>query len=115
VRLMQWTGVDALLRKAGLLRLLPRSLRQFHDMLPPLKPHHGRLPEILPAEGKRRARVALFVGCAADAIFPETNLATARVLQRNGCEVWIPRGQGCCGALHYHSGMAAPAQAFAAA
>ena len=40
---------------------------------------------------KKRARVALFVGCAADAFFPQTTLATARVLQRNGCEVWIPR------------------------
>src|SRR5208283_1200545 len=88
-------------------------LRQMHDMLPRLKPHHGQLPEVLPAEGKRRARVALFLGCASDAFFPETNLATARVLQRNGCEVWIPRTQGCCGALHYHSGMGKPAQEFA--
>jgi glycolate oxidase iron-sulfur subunit len=115
VRLLQWTGLDRLMEKAGLLKLLPRSLRQMHDMLPRLRPHHGRLPEVLPAEGPRRARVALFLGCAADAIFPETNVATARVLQRNGCEVWIPRTQGCCGALHYHSGMEEPARAFAAA
>jgi glycolate oxidase iron-sulfur subunit len=67
----------------------------------------------LPAEGKRRARVALFTGCVADALFPETNLATARVLQRNGCDVWVPRAQGCCGALHYHSGLEAPAHQFA--
>ncbi len=57
--------------------------------------------------------MALFVGCAADAFFPQTTLATARVLQHNGCEVWVPRGQACCGALHYHAGLAAPAQAFA--
>ncbi len=80
-----------------------------------LEPHYGRLPEVLPAEGKKRARVALFIGCAADAFFPQTTLATARVLQKNGCEVWVPRGQGCCGALHYHSGLVAPAQQFAAA
>lgn len=114
-RLLQWTGVDWLLQKSGLLRLLPGQLRAMHDMLPRLKRHHGRLPEIMPAEGKKRARVALFTGCVADAIFPETNLATARVLQRNGCEVWVPRSQGCCGALHYHSGAEAPAQQFAAA
>jgi glycolate oxidase iron-sulfur subunit len=59
--------------------------------------------------------VALFLGCAADAFFPETTLATARVLQTNGCEVWAPRAQGCCGALHYHAGLEAPARAFAAA
>ena len=53
--------------------------------------------------------VALFLGCVADAMFPETNAATARVLQENGCEVVIPRGQVCCGAIHYHSGVEAPA------
>jgi glycolate oxidase iron-sulfur subunit len=82
-------------------------------MLPPLKPHYGKLPEILPAEGARRARVALFTGCASDAFFPETNLATARVLQKNGCEVWIPRTQVCCGALHYHAALEDPAKQFA--
>jgi glycolate oxidase iron-sulfur subunit len=112
-RLLQWTGVDRLLERSGALRLLPGSLRQLHDMLPRLRPHPGRLPEVLPAEGTRRARVALFTGCVADALFPETNLHTARVLQKNGCEVWVPRGQGCCGALHYHSGQEEPARQFA--
>jgi glycolate oxidase iron-sulfur subunit len=114
-RLMQWTGMDWFMRVSGLLNLLPRSLRQMHDMLPPLKWHYGMLPELLPADGKRRARVGLFLGCVADAIFPETTVATARVLQRNGCDVWIPRRQGCCGALHYHSAQEEPAQRFARA
>src|SRR5262245_6123345 len=114
-RWLQWSGLDRLMERTGLLRLLPRSLRQMHDMLPRLKSHHGGLPEVLPAEGKRRARVALFTGCVADAIFPETNLNTARVLQRNGCEVWVPRNQGCCGALHYHSAQEEPARRFARA
>jgi glycolate oxidase iron-sulfur subunit len=105
VKLMQWSGLDRLAGKLGLLRLLPKLLRQLHDMLPRLQPHYGWLPEHLPAKGKKRsrARVALFVGCAADAFFPDTTLNTVRVLQRNGCEVWTPRGQGCCGALHYHA------------
>jgi glycolate oxidase iron-sulfur subunit len=112
-RFMQWTGIDWLLRKIGFFRLLPRSLRQFHDLLPPLRRHYGKLPEVLPAEGKRRARVALFTGCAGDAFFPATTVATARVLQKNGCEVWIPRAQVCCGALHYHSAKQEPARRFA--
>jgi glycolate oxidase iron-sulfur subunit len=102
-RLMQRTRLDRLITRIGLLRLMPRYLRQMHEMLPRLQPHYGKLPEVVPAEGKRRARVALFVGCAADAFFPQTTLNTLRVLQRNGCEVMIPRGQGCCGALHYHA------------
>jgi glycolate oxidase iron-sulfur subunit len=114
-RLLQWTGLERWLEKSGLLRLLPRSLWQMHEMLPRLTSHYGRLPEVLPAEGKRRARVALFIGCASDAFFPKTTLNTVRVLQRNGCEVWIPRSQGCCGALHYHAAQEEPALTFAAA
>ncbi len=67
------------------------------------------MPEVLPPIGPKRARVALFLGCVADAMFPETNAATARVLQENGCEVVIPRRQVCCGAIHYHSGVEEPA------
>jgi glycolate oxidase iron-sulfur subunit len=115
LRLLQRTGLDRLLERSGLLNLLPRRIRQMHAMLPPLQRHHSRLPEVLPAEGPRRARVALFTGCIADGVFPQTNLATARVLQRNGCEVWAPRTQGCCGAIHYHSGFERPACRFAAA
>ena len=111
-RFLQWTGLDSLMQRIGLMHLMPPSLKQMHDMLPRLKPHYGTLPELLPAEGPRRARVALFTGCAADAIYPETNQHTAWVLQKNGCDVWIPRNQGCCGALHYHASREAPAQAF---
>jgi glycolate oxidase iron-sulfur subunit len=102
-RFMQWTGLDGLIESIGLTKLLPKKLRAMKQMLPPLKKHYGRLPEFLPAEGPRRAKVALFLGCVADALFPQTNLNTARVLQKNGCDVWIPRAQHCCGALHYHS------------
>src|SRR5262245_27494612 len=112
-RLAQWTGMDWLMRKLGLFHLMTRSMRQMHDMLPRLHAHYGSLPEVLPAQGPRRARVALFTGCAADAVYPQTNVATARVLQANGCEVWIPRYQGCCGALHFHAAFAEPAKAFA--
>jgi glycolate oxidase iron-sulfur subunit len=112
-RLLQRCGVDSLLERSGLLRLLPKSLRELHAMLPRLGPRAGRLPETLPAEGKRRARVALFTGCAADAFFPHTNRATARILQKNGCEVWTPPDQVCCGALHYHAAQERPALDFA--
>jgi glycolate oxidase iron-sulfur subunit len=102
-RLAQWSGIDWLARKTGLLRLLPKSVRQMHGMLPNLQKHYGSFAEILPPEGKRRAKVGLFLGCVADALYPETQWATAKVLQKNGCEVVIPKTQGCCGALHYHT------------
>jgi glycolate oxidase iron-sulfur subunit len=114
-RWLQRTGLDRKLEQSGLLRLLPQAFRQLHDMLPRLQPERGPLPTVLPAEGKRRARVALFTGCAGDAFFPQTTWNTARILQRNGCEVWTPRTQICCGALHYHAACEGPAQKFAAA
>jgi len=111
LRLMQRLRLDGLVRLFG--RILPGSLRRMQEIVPRLGPHYGRLPEVLPAEGKKRARVALFIGCAADAFFPQTTLNTARLLQKNGCEVLVPRGQGCCGALHFHAGLVPPAQQFA--
>jgi glycolate oxidase iron-sulfur subunit len=122
-RRMRWALAPLrLLERVGLRRLtdrlarwLPASLRRMHEIVPRLRRRPARLPELLPAEGPRRARVALVVGCAADAFFPETTVATARVLQRNGCDVWVPRRQGCCGALQYHAGLVTPAQRFAAA
>jgi glycolate oxidase iron-sulfur subunit len=57
--------------------------------------------------------VALLTGCINDVVFRQVNWATAKVLQKNGCDVWTPRTQGCCGALHLHSGKEPEAKAFA--
>ncbi len=108
-RLLQKAGLLDLAENTGLTKLLPPTLRRLQAMLPTLSGRKSALPEVLPAIGPKRGRVALFLGCVADAMFPETNSATARVLQRNGCEVVIPRGQVCCGAIHYHSGVEEPA------
>jgi glycolate oxidase iron-sulfur subunit len=108
-RLGQVLGIDWLLNKIGVFKLLPARLRQLHDMLPRFRYFSPRLPNFLPAIGPRRARVALFTGCVSDVIFRETNWATARVLQANGCDVVVPRAQVCCGAIHYHAGNEQPA------
>ncbi len=108
-KLMQITKLDRLAERIGLTKLLPERLRRMQRLLPPLKARQPQLPEILPAFGPKRARVALFTGCVADAMFQHVNWATARVLQANGCEVVVPRTQVCCGAIHYHSGAGDPA------
>ena len=108
-RMLQRVGVLGLAERVGLTNLLPPTLRRLQAMLPTLSASGSRLPDVLPPIGPKRARVALFLGCVADAMFPETTNATARVLQANGCEVVVPRGQGCCGAIHYHSGSEGPA------
>lgn len=108
-KLMQLTGMDRLAESIGLTRLLPERLRRMQRLLPPLGAREPVLPEFLPAIGPKRARVALFTGCVADAMFHHVNWATARVLQQNGCDVVVPRNQACCGAIHYHSGAGGPA------
>jgi glycolate oxidase iron-sulfur subunit len=113
LRVAQRLGLRGLLDRTAW--MLPAGLRAMQEMVPHLEPHHGGLPEVMPAEGKRRGRVALLIGCAADAFYPQTTLNTARVLQKNGVEVWVPRAQGCCGALHEHAGLAAEARKFARA
>lgn len=108
-RWMQRLGIDRMIRRLGWDRWLPGPLRQMHAMLPTLQPRGPELPARLPAKGEKRATVALFTGCVADAVFHHVHWATARVLQENGCDVVIPRGQTCCGAIHYHAGAADPA------
>ncbi len=109
VKLMQWTRLDRFFEAIGLMKLMPRRLRRMHALLPSPIQDAPRLPESLPAIGTKRAKVALFTGCVADAMFRRVHWATAKVLQANGCEVVIPRTQACCGAIHYHSGAGEPA------
>jgi glycolate oxidase iron-sulfur subunit len=99
--LVQRLRLDRLVRP-----LLPRALRELTDLTPQVPPRRLRraLPELVPAEGERRGRVGLFVGCVMPEFFGGVNAATARVLARNGFDVVVPAAQGCCGALHAHAG-----------
>ncbi|MBN1912078.1 MAG: (Fe-S)-binding protein [Pirellulales bacterium] len=97
-------GIYDLVERMGLLRLVPGRLGQMITLLPPPRKPGPRLPRFLPATGRRRAKVAFFVGCVAEAMFRHTHWATLRVLQANGCDITIPDGQGCCGAIRYHAG-----------
>jgi glycolate oxidase iron-sulfur subunit len=115
LRVLQRTGLDKLIARSGLpgrispaaeaaLRIAPQPGR-------PLPP--GRFPARVPALGQRRAVVGMLTGCVQSVYFPRVNAATARVLAAEGCEVVIPRDQGCCGALSSHSGRIAEAAGFA--
>ncbi|HID22297.1 MAG TPA: 4Fe-4S dicluster domain-containing protein, partial [Planctomycetaceae bacterium] len=112
-RIMQTFRLDRLLEQTGLIRSLPPILQRMYRLLPRLSSYAAALPRRLPARGPRRARVALFTGCVADAMFRHVHWATARVLQENGCEVWVPPRQACCGAIHYHNGAGQEALALA--
>jgi glycolate oxidase iron-sulfur subunit len=115
LRLMQRTGADRLIARTGLVERISPSAGQALRLAPPatrpLPP--GRFPERVAARGPRRAVVGMLTGCVQSVFFPRVNAATARVLAAEGCDVIIPRDQGCCGALSLHSGRAAEAVRFA--
>ena len=98
--------------------LLPDArLRAMVAMAPKAVPPVSRNddPQVFPATGERRMRVALMTGCAQKALNTDINDATIRLLRRLGCEVVIPRAMGCCGALTHHMGRENEAHGFAAA
>src|SRR5947199_184211 len=115
LRLYQASGLQSLVRWSGVVRALPGSVRVWDSLLPPLPSRAERapLPRLVTAEGPRRARVALLTGCVQAVVFGAHNRATARVLAKNGCDVVVPEGQGCCGALNAHGGDHARALALA--
>jgi glycolate oxidase iron-sulfur subunit len=91
-------------------------LRAMLDMAPKTIPPVSRNddPQTFSAEGTRRKRVVLMTGCAQRALNTDINDATIRLLKRVGCDVVIPEGQGCCGALTHHMGKTADSHATAA-
>ena len=105
LRFYQRSGLAALARGTGILRLL--GLQDREKLLPPMDSQFffGELGKTFPARGERRTRVAFFAGCVAQVTFSELNRATIRVLQANGCEVVVPPAQACCGALAAHAGV----------
>jgi glycolate oxidase iron-sulfur subunit len=107
------SGLQWLLRHT-LFKLFPR-LARLEALLPQvsLRQLSSSVPERTPALGAPRARVGLLLGCVQRVFFPEVNEATARVLAAEGCEVVAPRGQGCCGALSFHSGRSGEARRMA--
>jgi glycolate oxidase iron-sulfur subunit len=102
LRAYQRTGADGWMRRRGLLDWLPR-LGAMADLLPQLGPAEP-VAAFTPAVGERRARVGMLLGCVQREFFPGVNAATVRVLAAEGCDVVVPPGQACCGALSLHAG-----------
>ena len=97
-------------------KLLPSELRNMAGLVPSRRgsPEMFDRRTVFPAEGERRMRVALLTGCVQKALGPQINAATIRVLTRPGCEVVVPEGMGCCGALNHHLGQRRAAHGWAA-
>jgi glycolate oxidase iron-sulfur subunit len=114
LRAAQRTRLDRLALHSSLLRrLAPEAVAALAVAPAPGRRSRAVLPLRLPARGPRRAVVGMLTGCVQSVFFPQVNAATARVLASEGCDVVIPPGQGCCGALSLHSGRRSEAAAFA--
>src|SRR5690625_257747 len=102
----QRSGLQQVARKTGIMKILPENLRAMEGVLPtvPKRKEMKKRPEHLKPLAPTKKRVAFFSGCLMDTVFMTTNDATMKLLQYASCEIVIPKTQGCCGALHGHSG-----------
>ena len=106
MRLYQQLGLQTLLRRSGILKLVPQRLRELEATTPVIQPKFSAdlIAPVTSPFGPRKYRVVMLVGCAQDLIFSDVNLDTVEVLARNGCEVVTPPEQLCCGSIHAHNG-----------
>jgi glycolate oxidase iron-sulfur subunit len=104
--LYQKSGLRALVRRSGAMALLPDRIAAMERLVPRISAAaiHRRPPTQVRAVGVSRRRVGLLLGCVQRVFFGQVNDATVRVLAAEGCDVEIPQGQGCCGALMLHAG-----------
>jgi glycolate oxidase iron-sulfur subunit len=119
LRLLRWpllayqrSGLQALIRSSGVLKLMPTKMQALEMLLPKLGANE-KVAEVTPAQGIQHRRVGLLLGCVQREFFPQVNAATARVLAAEGFEVIAPQEQSCCGALLAHGGQEAEAMEFA--
>ena len=111
----QKSGLAQIIRQTGIIKKISPNLAAMESILPDitLKSFQNNLPDIVPAQGIRRYRVGVILGCVQRLFFSDVNEATVRVLTANGCEVVIPQSQGCCAALPEHQGQTEQAKALA--
>ncbi|MBE9205075.1 (Fe-S)-binding protein [Nostoc sp. LEGE 06077] len=111
----QKLGFSKLLQSTGILKNISPRLAAMESILPQItvKSFQDNLPDIIPAKGQKRYRVGMILGCVQRLFFSPVNEATVRVLTANGCEVVIPKSQGCCAALPEHQGQTEQAKALA--
>lgn len=111
----QKLGLQQLVRATGLLKRLSPRLAAMEAILPKisLQSFRDNFPTVIPAGGEKRYRVGMILGCVQRLFFSPVNEATVRVLTANGCEVIVPKTQGCCAALPHHQGQEEQAKALA--
>jgi glycolate oxidase iron-sulfur subunit len=107
-RVLRWyqaSGAEWLVRRLGLTRLLPRSLRELEPLTPRIRRNFSDwLIGEVESPAEPRHRVGMLTGCVQDLVYSDVNRDTVEVLLRHDCEVITPGCQSCCGSLHAHNG-----------
>lgn len=95
-KMLQQRGLTGLMGKAG---ALAQKMGIGNREMPSLasKPFSQMHSGVIPAQGEKQGKVAYFVGCGTNFLYPDTGAAVVQVLTLNGWEVVIPDGQVCCG------------------
>ncbi|HWI62975.1 MAG TPA: (Fe-S)-binding protein [Symbiobacteriaceae bacterium] len=106
----QATGLSWLGRKTGLVKAIAgQAVADLEAAMPKAPSPATRFwgkdsGKHFPAIGQERAKVGFFVGCIQEMVFWQENRDAIALLQKAGCSVTIVDGQGCCGAVHAHTG-----------
>ncbi|WP_251554642.1 (Fe-S)-binding protein [Neobacillus muris] len=107
LKFYQKIGLQKVVRKTGLIHMMPEHLVEMEAIMPKIKSSVRKKYKnvnIIKAKGNTQHQVAMLTGCIMDVMFSDVNEATINVLTRNGNDVLIPKKQTCCGALHVHAG-----------
>ena len=110
VRAYQRSRLQKLVRGSRGLRLLPGPVADLEAQLPEIRGSaFGPTSRVYkgrerPDGSENKLTVGLLSGCVMPLLQGGTMEAAVRVLTRNGCDVVVPQGQGCCGALNIHGG-----------
>ena len=104
-KLYQKSGLQSLVQKSGVLGAIAPSMAALEHYMPQVSDSYFEAKgQTIRAKGERRARVAILSGCVMPLVNGPEMEAAVRVLARNGCEVVVPKGQACCGAINSHVG-----------
>jgi glycolate oxidase iron-sulfur subunit len=105
IRAYQRSGMQKLVQHSGVLKILPGHLNELEAQFPVMdRQFFGPSTQVYQAKGEKKVTVGLLSGCVMPLMQGSTMHAAVRVLTRNGCDVVVPVGQGCCGALNLHAG-----------
>ncbi len=107
LKFYQKSGLQRVVRKTGLIKIMPEHLVDMESIMPlvktPVRKKYKNV-NLIKARGETKRQVSLLTGCIMDVMFSDVNEATINVLTRNDNDVQIPKNQTCCGALHVHAG-----------